>query len=530
MTKLSLFDQLFYKAEQAGLPPLYMAGVMIMDASRAPFKLTPKIVADHLGARMERIPLMRKKIVQDALRIGSVRLIDDSQFDVRRHITTIRLPAPGGYAEFTRCIGEFSEQALDLSIPPWHYQVIDGLEGGRMALAIHLHHAVMDGLGAQEALSSLYDLKPLKPEKLKRGGPIRSAEPVSQSLLSSALLENAERVFVKTPKYIFNSGVPLAKSLAALLSKQLKVKETPDPDAHRLPEIKKTSLNSGVMTAKRAVSYVELPIDDARAIRKHFQCSINDLALVLNGAALEHYFKGLGETVDFDLVAVMPMNARKAGETGPGNVLTIARVNLHNTIADLATRLTAIAKDTAVIKTQHRSTSGASIDGRSLMELFSPLVIDSVCFAVAGLKLANRVLLGNVAITNVPGSPVALFIAGAPVVSGVPMAPVLGGVLALTISVSSTEKYLLFGYHGDAGAIKDKELFVEGARLSFAHLRDVAVQAAAAQATAAPAPVLSAKPARSKPTRAKPKRTTAGAGRARTSSPARRVPARRPQT
>lgn len=477
MTRLSLFDQLFYKAEKAGLPPLYLAGVMIMEPLRAPHKLSAAIIADHLAARMEKIPLMRQKIVQDPLKIGSVRMVADPSFDVRNHISVSMLPAPGGYKEFTDALGAFSARRLDLDIPPWHYEVIDGLEGGRMALAIHLHHAVMDGLGVQDALSSIYDPKPVKPEKPRKRKWRASDESAPMSLLSSAMLENAERVFVKTPKYLIKSGLPLVKSLASVLTKRLNLKKTSEAESNPLPELNKTSLNTGAFSNKRLVSYVELPIEDALAIRKRFGCSINDLALVLNSAALEYYFKKIGEKVDFDLIAVMPMNARKEGQTGPGNILTIARVNLHNTTPNLAVRLRAIAQDTARIKAQHRSKSaGASVDGRALMELFSPLVIDSLCFAVAGLDLTSRLTVGNVAITNVPGSPVPLYLAGAPVVSGVPLAPVVGSVTALTITVSSTDRYLLFGYHADGSAITQKDYFVAGALQAFAKLKNAAAR------------------------------------------------------
>ncbi|MET0657704.1 MAG: wax ester/triacylglycerol synthase domain-containing protein [Steroidobacteraceae bacterium] len=480
MTRLSLFDQLFYKAEKAGLPPLYLAGVMILDPTQASHRLTPAIIADHIAARMEKIPLMRKRIVQDPLRIGSVRLVDDAKFDVHDHISVHTLPRPGGYDELTAALGAFSERPLDLAKPPWHYELINGLAGGRMALAIHVHHAVMDGLGAQDALSTLYDLKPLKPEKSKKKKWQVAEEGKPLSLLSSAIVENAERVYIKTPRYLLKSGIPLAKSLASVLTKQLGLKETVETDLSPLPPVKKTSLNSGKSSFKRLIAYVELPIEDARAIRKRFECSINDLALVLNSAALEHYFKKIREKVDFDLVAVMPMNARREGEKGPGNILTVARVNLHNTIPDLALRLKAIARDTVLIKSQHRSKPPrAQVDGRGLMELFSPLVIDSLCFAVAGLNLTSKVTLGNIGITNVPGSPVTLYLAGAPVVSGVPMAPVLGGITALTITVSSTEKYLLFGYHCDGGAIKEKDLFVEGARAAFDKLKKLGAPASA---------------------------------------------------
>lgn len=476
MTKLSLFDQLFYSSEQAGLPPLYMGGAMIIDASASPYKLTAGNVAAHLAARLEKIPLMRKKIVRDPLKIGKLRLVDDPGFEARKHITTTTVSKPGGYKELTECLGAFSSQRMDLTRPPWHYEVIAGLEGGRLAIAMHLHHSVIDGLGALDALSSIFDMKPVKPQKPSKRNWRVEQEPVPFALLSSALLENAERVFVKTPSYIKKSGLPLTRVLATKLFGRMKPQDKPDDSAYVLPKVRRTSLNPETASFKRVVSYVEFPLSDAYAIRKHFNCSINDLALMLNSCALDYYFRRIGEKVDFDLVNVMPMNARKHGEKTAGNVLTISRVNLHNTIRSLPTRLKTIAQDTARIKSQQRSADGPSLDGRSLMDLFSPWVVDGLCYAMARLNLAGKVLIGNVAVTNVPGSPVQLYLAGAPLLTAVPMAPVLGAGVALTVTVSSTDRFLLLGYHGDGEAIKDKELFVAGAHQAFAKLLGLATR------------------------------------------------------
>ncbi len=473
MTKLSLFDQIFYSCEQAGLPPLYMGGAMIIDARKSPYKLNAGVVAAHLAARMEQIPLMRKKIVRDPLKIGKLRLVDDPKFDARNHISLTVLPKPGGYKELTECLGAYSTQRMDLTRPPWHYAIIEGLKGGKLAIAMHLHHSVIDGLGAQDVLSRIYDARRVRPAKPQRQTWQVEGEPMPISLLSSAWLENAERVFVKTPSYIIKSGMPLARLLASKLFERLKPGDKPTEAEIVLPTVRRTSLNPAAASLKRVVSYVEFPMAAAYVIRKHFNCSINDLALLLNSCALEHYFRKIGEKVDFDLVNVMPMNARKRGEKTVGNVLSIGRVNLHNTIRKLPERLQAIVADTVRIKSRHRSTQAVG-DGRSLMDLFSPLVIDGLCYAMARLNLAGKVLLGNVAITNVPGSPVRLYIAGAPLVTAVPMAPVLGAGVALTVTVSSTDRHLLLGFHGDGGAIKDKELFVAGASRAFATLRALA--------------------------------------------------------
>ena len=97
------------------------------------------------------------------------------------------------------------------------------------------------------------------------------------------------------------------------------------------------------------------------------------------------------------------------------------------------------------------------------MEVFPPRVVHGFCYAMARLNVGGRFPFGNVVITNVPGSRAALHIAGAPLVTVIPMAPMPGAGLALTVTVSSTARYLLMGFHGDGAAIRNKALFVEGA-------------------------------------------------------------------
>ncbi|MGI9295522.1 MAG: wax ester/triacylglycerol synthase domain-containing protein, partial [Pseudomonadales bacterium] len=220
MSKLSLLDQLFYKLESGGMSPMYMGGAMIVDPTDSPFPLDGKILADHLAARMEKIPLMRQKLVQDRLKIGDMRLVGDPDFNVKNHITRTRLEAPGDYKQLTDCLGNFSAQRMDLNRPLWRYEVIEGLKGGHVAIAMHLHHAVIDGMGAQEALSTIWSTKPEAPEQ--PGGKVWQVDelPTSFELIRDALTENAQRLYIKMPTFLLKSGAPLFKATLSLLNKR----------------------------------------------------------------------------------------------------------------------------------------------------------------------------------------------------------------------------------------------------------------------------------------------------------------------
>lgn len=468
MNKLSPLDQIFYLLDMSGMPVM-MCGAMIVDPTDSPYPLDGKILADHIAARMEKIPLMRQKVAQDVLKIGNMKLVDDPGFDVKNHISIARLKQPGGYKELTEHLGEFSAQRLDLSRPLWQYEVIEGLEGGRFAVAIHIHHCILDGVGATEALGSVWDTKPVPAEQPSSGAWQVKEGPTPFSLLWDAVNENAERMYVNTPAFLLKSSSSLLNLLVKKLAANPDEEKKPTPD-HRVkvPKVHKTSLNPSKLSSKRAISYVEFPLKQIKMLGRHYGCSVNDLMILFSSYALQHYFETIGEPIDFDLVTALPINTRKSGDPSHGNKLSAARLSLHNRIEGIEERLHAIVRDTAAIKQPKKSDGGisSSVDGGALMGLFSPLILEGLIYGVVKFNLMEKLPLLNFAITNVPGYPVPIYIAGARQISTVPMAPI-ADTAGLTITISSTDSNVVIGFHGCGEAIKDKELFVDGAQSSF---------------------------------------------------------------
>ena len=482
MHRLGLLDQAFYKMETCGMSPQYMAGAMILDVTDSPHPVDAQALVDHIAASMEEVPLMRQKLVQDPLKLGDIRLVDDPDFDVRNHVTMTTLEAPGGYRELTECLGVFSANRMDLSRPLWHFEVIDGLEGGRLAVAMHLHHSILDGEGAGHALQGIWSDRPIAARKPRQESWKSNSQPTPFKLLRSALMENAERLYVKTPSFLLKNTAPLLRLISAEIGK--KFVSNGEASGRSLPPVQFTSLNVPRLSEKRAVAYAELPLEEVKQLRRYYDCSINDLALVMNSFALQHYFDELGETVDFDLVAGMPMSLRSEGDDSIGNQVAISRVNLYNaSLQGIDQQLAAINRDTSEIKSQANRNRGGSVeeakekaiavDYTELSTLFSPILLEGVLYGALKFDLLQKNPWVNVAITNVPGSPGEQFMAGARLVTSVPMAPCVD-VVGLTVTVTSTAGNLLLGFHGCGEGIKDKELFVEGVELAFAELKRLA--------------------------------------------------------
>ena len=70
------------------------------------------------------------------------------RFDIADHVHHAALPTPGGDRELFEWTGEFFSHPLDRTKPLWELVLIEGLEGGRWALASKIHHCLVDGVGS----------------------------------------------------------------------------------------------------------------------------------------------------------------------------------------------------------------------------------------------------------------------------------------------------------------------------------------------------------------------------------------------
>ncbi|MEH6583093.1 MAG: wax ester/triacylglycerol synthase family O-acyltransferase [Halioglobus sp.] len=460
--KISLFDHVFFKVEEVGMAPLPMGGAMILDPKTAPWKLTAQEVADHLAARMEKIPLMRQKPVQDKLNIGSIQLVDDPEFDVKKHLTVSQLKKPGGYKELAEHLGKFSQTPIPTDRPLWQFEVIEGLRGGKIAVATHIHHGILDGAGAMESLASLNDLSPIAPETPRQKKWASDTEPSPSKLIGTALLENLNRLYVMTPKLIGKTAGPLLRAGSDKVLSRLSGKDRKKAlSATAEVTVHATSLNATGLSMERRVAWKTLKLSRIKQLGKRHECTVNDIALLLCSTAMDEYYTTNTEEVDTDQVAVMPFNVRTEADGASGNSVTIRSINLHTTQSNVIDRLKAIAADTRIIKQEVRPETKGPIDGKELMAVFSPFLLESALRLVSRFDIMGRIKMGNTMISNVPGAPVPLYVAGAAVETVIPMAPVVEG-MALSCTIASTHEKLVIGFHSCAENLGNMDALLSG--------------------------------------------------------------------
>ena len=83
---------------------------------------------------------------------------DRGTVDMSEHCQ--RRTVSGGRDEFWRLIGELDAERLDRSRPMWMSYLIDGLEDGRFAFYIKVHHTVIDGVAGFQMIADALSTDP----------------------------------------------------------------------------------------------------------------------------------------------------------------------------------------------------------------------------------------------------------------------------------------------------------------------------------------------------------------------------------
>src|SRR5262249_57402148 len=80
--------------------------------------------------------------------------------DMRNHIRHIDLPAPGSMQQFYETVSFLNTGLLDRGHPLWECYIIDGIENGRLAVMMKVHHALIDGEGGLRAMRNFLSDSP----------------------------------------------------------------------------------------------------------------------------------------------------------------------------------------------------------------------------------------------------------------------------------------------------------------------------------------------------------------------------------
>jgi diacylglycerol O-acyltransferase / wax synthase len=451
MERLSPLDTMFLDLEQADDgATMHFGAAVVFDP--LPDGGTPDIerLREHLAERLDQLPRYRMQLAHPRQgRLSWETWEPAPRFDIAAHVSHATLPAPGGDAELHDWIGDFLSHRLDRRRPLWEMVLLDGLAGGRWALASKTHHCLVDGMGSVDVGTILLDAEPDPPKRRRRRKAVAERNGSDHGALATMLARDVRAA----AGVLRHPGDTLARATAVA---DLLVHEELVAAPH-------CSLN-GPLGATRGYRGVRFDLDDLAAVRTALGGTINDVVLALSAGGLRRLLLARGETPPAaGLRAQIPVNLRTSeNEHDLGNVLTSLFVELPVAEPDPLARYERI-----VARSQELKTSSQPRGGKALVDLAGlapPIVGELLGRAMFG---GERVF--NLTITNVRASADPVYAFGAPMRYVLPYVPLFSG-HSVGIAVVSYAGTMTFGLGADRTSAPDLDVLAEGIEASFAEL------------------------------------------------------------
>jgi len=489
MKRLSGLDASFLYLETPEMP-MHVGALNLLEL---PAGFRGKFVTQlrkHMAERLPLAPALRRRLWWMPLNLANPAWVD-AEPDLGEHIVEYKLPAKAkqgdGMAALEAAVGELHVKLLDRKRPLWKFWVLEGLGPSadgrrRVALYSQLHHAAVDGQAAVALGQVILDLAPtgrqIELKLSKREKTFRLGVPeMLRGVLANEAMQVAS-IVKQLPETVgtlaSTAGVVLQKSQLLSGSKRKGAKVSNVTVAPR------TALNQSV-TNGRAFAALSLPLAELKAIGKANEATINDMVLLVCSTALRRYFQQRGTLPRKSLIAAVPISLRQKGDTTSDNQASLSLISLGTHIADLRKRLAHVKAATAAMKTTMGSLK--SILPTDFPSLGAPWLIEAATALYGKARLAEKIpQFANVAISNVPGPNVPLYMAGARMLSNYPTSIVVHG-MALNVTVHSLDTQIDFGLMADLKAMPDVRALADAMKVAFDDLRALAPQPAPAPPT-----------------------------------------------
>ena len=388
---------------------------------------------DHIARRMHRAPRYRQRLAGVPLGLARPAWVDDERFDITRHV---RRADRGSLAELA---GSVLSTPLSRDRPLWELWITERLDDGRIGVVGKAHHCMVDGIAAVELATVLLDPEPDRPPD--RPDDWRPGES------PSAARRLVDGVFATA-----RDRLALAGSAAGLLGSPGRLatgaQRAGGALLSSLAPASPLDLLNGPISPYRALATLARPMEELRAIKRRYGCTINDVVLAASSGGVRRHLERHGERPT-RLKAMVPVNVRARDAAGElGNRISFIFVELPCDEPGAEERLRHISR-----ATRRAKTSGEPAGATTVLDLAAaaPSVLQR---ALSRLVASPRTF--NVVVSNIPGPQVPLWMLGCRLREAYPVVP-LADRHALSIGFTAVERDAFFGIYADRDAAPDAE-------------------------------------------------------------------------
>jgi WS/DGAT/MGAT family acyltransferase len=450
--RLSALDASFLALETPKAP-MHVGAVLVFDgdAHTEEGQLDFDRVTKYVGSAVQSCPRYRQRI-RRVPALGHPVWVDDQRFDLRFHVRRASVPAPGDDAALKALAGRLLSQHLDRSRPLWEMYVVDGLRSNGFALICKVHHCMVDGVGGMQLLQAL--LRPFPDSSL----PAPDAwtprpEPKSWDLLKAELAHRVDSV--KALKTARPSGA-FSSRLSGLWST---TQEGLRAALHTSP------LTSPDVTRYRRFEWTAMDLAEIKRIRKHFDGTVNDVLVAVTTGAIRRSLERDGVDVSEleSLRAVLPVHVGAPKRRAAGNHVAMLLADLPLDASGTRERMTRVIEVTRQLKE-----SSNQSDGVQLVEELADATSGALLAEL--VKLAMRLEMFDLILTNIAGPQVPLYLLQAPMRAIYPVVPLMPN-QSVGIALFSYDGSICWGINADWEAFPQLQAFVDDLQHAYEALR-----------------------------------------------------------
>jgi WS/DGAT/MGAT family acyltransferase len=411
-----------------------------------------------VAARLEPIPIYRRKLRNVPMRLGPPVWVEAEHFDLRYHVRQTAVPAPGGDEQLSRLVARVMSQRLDRDYPLWEYWLVDGLSDGRWGLIAKVHHAMVDGISGIDLFQVLFDLSPepsLAPEdawKVIAANESRIKREPSALELAGRAAVDLGLLPLRTARALRDAAAHPVRSVrdasqTALATGKLAASSRPAVD----------SSLSGRIGRQRRYAWARASLDDIKAIRRRFGGTVNDVVLAVITSGFRTLLLDRGEWPEPHMVpSLVPVSVRMPEDEGAYlNQFSVVIADLPVHVEDPVQRLAVVREELSAIKTGNEAAVAQTLvrAGR-----YTPYPLASVAVRLFYRMPQREVVTVT---TNVPGPRQPLYALGRELIELVPYVPI-ATTLRTGVCIFSYTGKVTFGITGDYDSMPDIDVLARG--------------------------------------------------------------------
>ncbi|MFM7069943.1 MAG: wax ester/triacylglycerol synthase domain-containing protein [Actinomycetes bacterium] len=390
----------------------------------------------HVASRLHLLPRFRQRLQRVPWDVARPVWVDDDRFDLDVHLRTATLDPPGDETSLRQFVAALLGGPLHPDRPLWELWSVDGLANGDVAVVLRAGHVLADGLSLLSTATALLDLtpqsEPSPPPVSWRARPtprsthLAAAAVAGRSRARIGMAVDAARLLTR-PGAVARCAVELPGALVGVLGAGLRPRHRPAV--------------TGVGGVARELHWASVPLAPLRDAAHAAGATLNDavlaaVALTLGGAVGVQVLVPVGGSTragnDFSfVVATLP----PASGLLPAEILAA----VHTTMAGRKS-----SEQAAVL---HALFQLVDVVPVPVLRRVVPPVLDHQPFVDA-------------AVTDLPGSPIPLYLRGAKLIEMFPLVTGVGNV-ACVVGVLSYCDRLCVGLTVDPDVVRDANTLLD---------------------------------------------------------------------